>query len=338
MTYPKLVLLTASLALAIAGGPAAGQSDQPTLTIYTYDSFAGDYGPGGAIKERFEATCQCQLKWVALDDAGTLLARLKLEGPTSDADIVLGLDTNLMTRARESGLFAPHGIATMDLDLPLAWSDDTFVPFDWGWFAFVYDSDRLETPPASFSELIADENGPTVIIQDPRTSSPGLGLLLWMREVYGDKAADAWTKLAPRIVTVTKGWSEAYGMFLAGEADMVLSYTTSPAYHIAVENETRYRAAAFSEGHAMQIEVAAIVASTDQPDLAREFMTFMLGNEFQSAIPQGNWMYPARVPDGGLPEVFEQLVAPEKSLLTPPDMVNEHRRDWIDQWLTALSR
>jgi ABC-type thiamine transport system substrate-binding protein len=32
----------------------------------------------------------------------------------------------------------------------------------------------------------------------------------------------------PKTVTVTKGWSEAYGMFLDGEADMVLSYTTSP--------------------------------------------------------------------------------------------------------------
>ena len=53
-----------------------------------------------------------------------------------------------------------------------------------------------------------------------------------MREVYGDKAADAWRKLAPKVVTVTQGWSEAYDLFLKGEADMVLSYTTSPAYHI----------------------------------------------------------------------------------------------------------
>jgi hypothetical protein len=33
-------------------------------------------------------------------------------------------------------------------------------------------------------------------------------------------------------VTVTKGWSEAYGLFLKGESDLVLSYTTSPAYHM----------------------------------------------------------------------------------------------------------
>ena len=175
-------------------------------------------------KERFEATCECRLKWVALDDAGTLLARLKLEGETTEADIVLGLDTNLMAGARASNLFAPHRVDLGDLDLPIAWDDDTFVPFDWGWFAFVYDTKRLENPPASFADLLSDEDGPTLVIQDPRTSSPGLGLLLWIREVFGDRAPEIWAALAPRIVTVTKGWSEAYGMFLAGEADMVRRY------------------------------------------------------------------------------------------------------------------
>ena len=70
-----------------------------------------------------------------------------------------------------------------------------------------------------------------------------------MRDVYGDEAGDAWKKLAPKIVTVTQGWSEAYGLFLKGEADMVLSYTTSPAYHIGVEKDQNKKAAIFPEGH-----------------------------------------------------------------------------------------
>src|SRR3546814_1326957 len=54
----------------------------------------------------------------------------------------------------------------------------------------------------------------------------------------------------------TKGWSEAYGLFLEGEAPMVLSYSTSPAYHMIAEDEDRYQAAGFAEGHYMQVEVA----------------------------------------------------------------------------------
>lgn len=326
----------AALALAIA--PTVASAQMPTLTVYTYSSFAGEYGPGAAVKAAFEAECGCVLDWVATEDAGTLVARLLLEGPSTGADIVLGLDTGLMAAAATSGLFAPHGMDLAGLDLPIIWTSDTFVPFDWGWFAFVYDSTVLEAPPLSLEELVRDPNGPSVIIQDPRTSSPGLGLLLWMKDVFGDEAAGAWAALAPRIVTVTRGWSEAYGLFLDGEADMVLSYTTSPAYHIIAENEPKYRAAIFAEGHEMQVEVAGMVASTDQPDLARQFLAFMTTDAFQSAIPEGNWMYPVAVPAAGLPPAFADLPRPAASFLMAPESVEANRRSWIDEWIAALVR
>jgi thiamine transport system substrate-binding protein len=331
--------LLAGLALA-AAQPAPQSAAQPAkvLTVYTYSSFAGEYGPGATIKERFEAVCSCALEWVETDDAGTLFARLKLEGDSTRADVVLGLDNNLMAEAAETGLFAPHGIAAEKLDLPMAWNDEIFLPFDWGYFAFVYDETRLKNPPKSLRELVDGEGDPKIVIQDPRTSTPGLGLLLWMRAVYGDGAGAAWQKLAPKVVTVTQGWSEAYGLFLEGEADMVLSYTTSPAYHIAVESDPKYKAAIFAEGHALQIEVAALTRTSDDSDLARTFLEFMLSAPFQSAIPEGNWMYPAKTPAAGLPASFQALATPEKSLFTPPEDVAANRRAWVDEWLSAMSR
>lgn len=330
-------LLAAAALIAGAAAPAFAQSDKPVLTVYTYSSFSGEYGPGDKIKGNFEAVCGCTLNWVTTEDSGTLLARLKLEGPSTDADVVLGLDTNLVAEARQSGLFAPAGVDLSALALPVAWTDDTFIPFDWGWFAFVYDSSKMPDPPAGFDALINAENGPTLVIEDPRTSSPGLGLLLWMKAVYGDRADAMWQKLKPRIVTVTKGWSEAYGLFLDGEADMVLSYTTSPAYHIGAENETKYKAAIFPEGHYMQVEVGALVASSDQQDLARQFLQFMVSDGFQATIPEGNWMYPATELTGGLPASFSTLGKPAKSFLMSPEEVEAGRRGWIDDWLSAMS-
>jgi ABC-type thiamine transport system substrate-binding protein len=64
--------------------------------------------------------------------------------------------------------------------------------------------------------------------------------------------------------TVTQGWSETYDMFLEGEADYVLSYTNSPAYHMVAEETDRYQAAFFSEGDVTQIEVAAVSAHSNQ--------------------------------------------------------------------------
>jgi thiamine transport system substrate-binding protein len=327
-----------ALILPLSIGTGSAAQNLPILTVYTYSSFAGEFGPGARIKERYERECACILEWVTTEDAGTLVARLRLEGRSTDADVVLGLDNGLMASARDSGLFAPHQLPTDGLLLPMAWNDDVFLPFDWGWFAFVYDSTQLTDPPQSLAALVTDPNGPTIILEDPRTSSPGLGFLVWMKAIFGDGAADAWASLAPRIVTVTRGWSEAYGLFLAGEADMVLSYTTSPAYHLIVENDPRYRAAIFDEGHAMQVEVAAMVGTTDQPDLARSFLAFMTTEAFQSAIPEGNWMYPATDLPGGLPPAFADLPRPAISLMTPPEEIEANRRAWIDEWIAAMAR
>ena len=161
---------------------------------------------------------------------------------------MLGLDTNLTAEAKATGLFAPHGVDQSALTVPGGWSDDTFVPFDYGYFAVVYDTEKVPTPPKSLAELVEGDPNIKIVIQDPRTSTPGLGLVLWVKAVYGDQAAEAWAKLKRRVLTVTPGWSEAYGLFTKGEAQMVLSYTTSPAYHIIAEGTERYQAASFAEG------------------------------------------------------------------------------------------
>lgn len=310
-------------------------ADTPELTVYTYDSFVADWGPGPVIEKAFEEICGCDLKLVSAGDGAALLARIKLEGARTEADIVLGLDTNLTAAAAATGLFAPHSVSA-DFTLPIAWDDPIFVPFDWGYFAFVYDSDKLSDPPASFKELAASDL--KIIIQDPRSSTPGLGLLMWVKAAYGYEAPEIWAGLADNIVTVTKGWSAAYGLFLDGEADMVLSYTTSPAFHLIVEGDASKAAALFNEGHYLQIEVAGKLAASDQPELADKFLNFMVSEAFQSVIPTTNWMYPAVMPPGGLPDGFETLIQPTKALLIPADEAMALRDVALEEWLYALSR
>ncbi len=123
--------------LSLFGG-ALMAAEKPVLNVYTYSSFTADWGPGPAIKKSFEAECHCTLEFVAVDDGAALLSRILLEGTHSKADVVLGLDTNLMAEAAATGFFAPHGIATDALVVPGGWDDSVFLPFDYGYFAFVY--------------------------------------------------------------------------------------------------------------------------------------------------------------------------------------------------------
>ncbi|MGD8108061.1 thiamine ABC transporter substrate binding subunit [Pantoea sp. FN0302] len=322
---PVLLLLSAPVFAA-----------SPTLTVYTYDSFAAEWGPGPAVKKAFEAQCGCELKFVALEDGVSLLNRLRMEGKNSKADVVLGLDNNLIQAAEQTGLFTPSNVNTASLTLPDGWRNRTFIPYDYGYFAFVYDKNKLKNPPQSLKELVESDQPWRVIYEDPRTSTPGLGLLLWMQKVYGDDAPQAWQKLAKKTVTVTKGWSEAYGLFLKGEGDLVLSYTTSPAYHLIAEKKDHYAAANFAEGHYLQVEVAAQLKNSSHPQLAQQFMQFMISEPFQQAIPTGNWMYP--VTKTALPDGFNTLTVPKTALEFTPQQVAQQRAEWITTWQRAVSR
>lgn len=326
----KPLILTAAAAFTLAT-PAIAET--PVLTVLTYDSFTSEWGPGPAVEAAFEKTCGCDLQFVGAGDGAALLARLQLEGPSTEADIVLGLDTNLTAAARETGLFAPHGVSA-DLTLPIAWEDAEFMPFDWGYFAFV--ANKGAEAPNSL-RVLADSDI-KILIQDPRSSTPGLGLLMWVQAAYGDDAGALWADLEDNIITVTPGWTESYGLFLEGEADAVLSYTTSPAYHLIAEEDDTKVAWPFDEGHYMQVEVAGKVAGTDQPDLADAFMGFITSEVFQSIIPTTNWMYPAVTPADGLPAGFETLIIPAKALLLSPEEALASRPAALDAWRTALSQ
>ena len=338
-TSPNLKTAAAVTLATVALTAGTAAAADKTLTIYTYDSFAADWGPAPGIEKAFEETCDCDVQFVAADSSIGALRKVQLEGDQTKADIVLGLDTNIAEAARETGLFVAHKADTGALTLPTGeWADETFLPFDYSYFAFVYNKENVPSPPTSFEALNALPDDFKIVIQDPRSSTPGLGLLLWIQEAYGDKAQDVWQAMAPKIVTVTKGWSDAYGLFLKDEADMVLSYTTSPAYHEIAEGDTRFAAAAFDEGHYLQIEVAAIVGSSKNKELAEEFMQFMLSDTVQDIIPTTNWVYPATSTKQGLPDGFSSLHVPEKTLLIDGVVVEKSRTDWIDQWVETLGQ
>lgn len=308
---------------------------KPILTVYTYDSFVADWGPGPTIKSAFEQICHCELKLIGLNDGVALLNRLRMERKNSPADIVLGLDNNLIDLAKKTGLFTESQINTNQLKLPIKWDNNIFIPYDYGYFAFIYDKTRITKVPKSLDELINSPQPWKIIYQDPRTSTPGLGLLLWIQKIYGQKSAQAWQKIAKKTVTVTKGWSESYGSFLKGESDFVLSYSSSPGFHLLNDKKNNYVAALFSEGHYLQIEVAAQLATSKQPKLAQQFMQFMLSPMFQKTLPTTNWMYP--VIDIPLPNVYQQIPLPKKSLQFNAENITQHRNQWIYLWQNAVS-
>ena len=304
------------------------------LTVYTYDSFVSEWGPGPLIEKAFEEKYSVDLELIAVDSAATLLNKVILEGSNTKADIILGLDMNLFNSAENSELFTAHNLKNINekLNLPIEWSSEIFVPYNYGYFAFVYNNKKLKNPPKSMDELLNITDA-RIVIQDPRTSTPGLGLLTWMKILYGENAQENWSKLNKKIISVTKGWTDAYyNFFMSGEADIVLSYSTSPAAHIMFEENYDISASIFKEGNYLSVEFAGILKSSKNKKVANIFLDFMLSDEFQKVIPSTNIMYP--VTNIKLPNAFNELEIPNALQLNPKE-INDYKDEWINEWLNA---
>ena len=71
-----LLTMAAALAAVALTNIAALASDKPVLTVYTYESFTSEWGPGPAIETAFEERCNCDLQFVSLDSSIGILGRV----------------------------------------------------------------------------------------------------------------------------------------------------------------------------------------------------------------------------------------------------------------------
>lgn len=325
------------ISTALFSATVMAQTPQ-SVNVYSYDSFTSEWGAGPKVKQDFEkAHPQCVVNYTPFESGGVLLNRVRLEGKKTKADVVLGLDNFSMEQAAQTALFAPNKVDLNQLDLPMKWDNNTFLPFDFGNYAFVYDKTKLQNPPKSLKELVSRQDL-RVIYQDPRTSSVGRGLLVWMNAVYpADQIQAAWQDLSKHTVTVGKGWSDTYGAFLKGESDLVLSYSTSPLYHQLVEKKDNYAATNFAEGHITQVELAARVAGHHN-QCADDFMAFLISPTAQKHIVTANVMLP--VIQGEIEPHFDAVKAEQRALpqLNPASLSAEQFKQWIGVWQTTLTK
>ncbi len=316
----SLFLLCAGLLLA-----SCGPGEPQTLQVWTYDSFVSEWGPGAALSKLFEEKSGIKVSFVSKGDGGALLAALISAGKEAQADLVVGLDNNSLTKALGSGLFVPAELSNkgkIRADL-LIDPSLKLIPYDFGDFAIIWDSESGVRAPASLEDLTDPYYAKRLIIMDPRSSTPGLGLLAWTQAVYGQGWKEYWRRLRPSVLTMTPGWDTGYGIFTKGEAPLVLSYSTSPAYHKAYEESERYKALVFPEGHAAQVELAGILASSKRKKDAEKFLDFLISPEAQAILPETQWMYPVNV-ETQLPESFS--VVP-KDIRTIPSAIADPDKD-----------
>ena len=306
------------------------------LVVYTYDAFPQSLET--LIDAFFEAEYGFSPTLERFQDTGDLFNQTWLERSAPQADVVIGLDNTYIGRALEDELFQPYRPVGADelLDHLILDPEYRLTPFDWGHVVLNYDSERLSDPPTSWEELLDPRLEESIIVMNPATSSPGRNFLLLTIAAHGeDGYLDFWERLKPNILTVTAGWTEGYGLYTQGEASIVLSYESSPAYHLAYEDTERYKNLILDDMGYGQVEVAGIVAGARNLENARRLLDFLVSVEFQREIPLNQFMYPARG-DVTLPDPFDRIATAGETMYVPVDQVDEHFDRWLTDWQDVM--
>ncbi|MEC7220678.1 MAG: thiamine ABC transporter substrate-binding protein, partial [SAR324 cluster bacterium] len=138
------ILLSATITL-----PAFAQD----LVVYTYDSFNTEWGPGPVVFKAFVEQCSCKVQVIAPGDSGSVMSRTILEKANPKADVLLGVNDSELAKSFKHDLWEPYRSPNLDrvpeeLRLDPA---HRVTHFDYGYIAFVYDSERLTSPPKSLA-------------------------------------------------------------------------------------------------------------------------------------------------------------------------------------------
>jgi thiamine transport system substrate-binding protein len=337
-------LITVFLFASCAPKPSGPQA----LTVMTHDSFAAT----DSVIQAFEQANNAKITFVKSGDAGAALNKAVLSKSAPLADVFYGVDNTFLSRALAADIYEPYDSPALK-NVPAEFQLDPShraLPVDYGDVCINYDKAYFSahnlTVPQSLEDLARPDYKGLLVTENPATSSPGLAFLLATVKHFGDTGyLSYWKDLRQNGLAVVDGWETAYytnfsGSSGKGPQPMVVSYGTSPAAEVMFAQTPLTDSPTASilgpDTCFRQIEFVGILKGTRQEPLARKFVDFMLGAQFQADMPAQMFVFPV-VPDVSLPDAFVKYAQiPTQPATLSPDEIAKNRDTWIQAWTDSV--
>ncbi|MEO7351430.1 MAG: thiamine ABC transporter substrate-binding protein, partial [Marmoricola sp.] len=122
-----------------------------------------------------------------------------------------------------------------------------------------------------------------------------------------------------------------------GDRPIVTSYSSSPPFTIP-EGKTQPTTHALLDTCFRQVEYAGVLKGSQNPKGMQEFIDFMLGREFQEALPDNMYVYPVDR-SVALPEAWAKFAeVAAKPYAVEPAEVSKNRAVWLREWRDITSQ
>jgi len=341
----RFCFLAVLVAIVAAGCAPKGPV---TLNVMTHDSFAAST----SVVAAFEKANNVKVVFLKSGDAGAALNKAILTKDAPLADVFYGVDNTFLSRALDSGIYVPYASPLL-AQIPVQFKLDAqnrALPVDYSDVCITYDKAYFASHnlpvPVTLEDLAKPEYKNMLVMENPATSSPGLALLMATIQHFGTNGyLDYWKSLRANGVVVVDGWETAYYTNFSGSSGhgpqpLVVSYATDPAAEVVNATTPLTDSPVGSMLGAgtcfRQIEFVGILKGTRQLGLARKFVDFMLGQQFQEDMPLQMYVYPVNT-TAKLPDAFVKYnQIPAEPAALDPKVIASNRDQWIQAWTQAV--
>lgn len=235
-----------------------------------------------------------------------LLARMKVEGRNSPADVLLTVDTSRLARAKEMGV-----LQSIDSDILEARIPENLQDKDNQWFGFsqrarvfFYHKDRVSNPPSDYLSL-ADPIYRGMVCHRSSSNPYTQTLMAAVIENHGLEAARAWGEgVVLNFAREPQGGdTDQIRALVSGECDIAVSNT----YYFAralrkpvsglpaeeLENIGWVFPSQNAEGTHMNLSGGGVAAHAPNRENAIKFLEYLSSDSAQKYFSGGNDEYPA---------------------------------------------
>lgn len=296
--FSAVLLMAALVGCSSDSTPTQSESTtsaKPTITIYTSRN-------EHLVKPLFDLYTEetgTPIRYIT-DSAGPLIQRLKAEGATTPADILITVDAGNLWLAAQEGLFQPLMSTTIETNIPdkLRDSDNLWTALSVRARTIVYATDRVAPEELSTYEALAgpDWEGRLCLRTSKKVYNQSLvaSMIKTLGEAEAESIVQGWVNnLATAPFSNDTAAMEAV---MAGQCDATIVNTY---YFGRLKKENPDAALALfwpnqnDRGVHINVSGAGITQHAKQPEAARQLLEWLTEGEAQHQFAEINQEYPA---------------------------------------------
>ena len=297
-----LTLLAVAAAL---GAASVAQAQDNAINLYS----ARHYSTDEALYNDFTKATGIKINRVDADDAG-IIARLKAEGASSPADVILLVDAARLWRGEQDGLFLPVKSKLLQDAIPASLRAQPAADGGTPWFGFstrarivVYDKLKVQREDVDTYEELGDAKNKGKLCLRSGSHPYNLSLFSAVTEHLGEQKAEAWLKgMVDNMARAPKGGdTDQIKAVASGECQIAVtnSYylarmmrSGKPEDRAVVEKLGVVFPNQSSWGTHVNIAGGAVARHSKQPANAVKFLEYLASASAQNYFANGNNEWP----------------------------------------------